>query len=73
MCLNSWENYKGQYFNFKKLFYRGNDKGENDRGYYGNSTDGGLAENLPQSLIQESNEIASFAYIKSNQQFYTYF
>ena len=30
-----------------------------------NSTDGGFAEDLSQSLIQESNETVSFAYIKS--------
>ena len=37
MCLNSGENDNGQNFNFKILFYRGIDKGGNDRGYYGNS------------------------------------
>ena len=35
MCLNFGENYNGQNINLKIYFTGENDKGENDREYYG--------------------------------------
>ena len=77
--LISFNTYQDVYENLSmqtSIYLTDNNNGESECENFipqSNSTEGGLTEDLLLSLIQELNETASFAYIKSNQLIYIYF